>query len=193
MAELEAWRVAWPQDAERLCVEEATVRRHPTRTAPWCVVDENPAVPTGDDHTTVHVYGAVAPLTGRTPYQISPTLGRGEFARFLQHLLTCDPGKGLLVMHERGAQHKGTSIEEVIRTADGRLGRIPQPAYSPALTPQERIWKWRRRGVTHNHWFATLREQIEAIRNVFRYRAGVKNQVVRLCGFKTPESFVASL
>jgi hypothetical protein len=68
-----------------------------------------------------------------------------------------------------------------------------QPAYSPELNPQERVWKWLRRVVTHNHWFATLTEQIEAIRNFFRYLAGVKEQVRQLCGFKTPGSFVASL
>jgi transposase len=66
-----------------------------------------------------------------------------------------------------------------------------QPAYSPELNPQESIWKWLRRIVTHTYWFATLYEQIDAIRNFFRYLAGIKDQVRRLCGFKTPESLVA--
>jgi hypothetical protein len=61
------------------------------------------------------------------------------------------------------------------------------------LNPQERIWKWLRRVVTHNHWFAIPQEQSEAIRNFFRYLAGVKDQVRLLCGFKNPESLVASL
>jgi hypothetical protein len=47
--------------------------------------------------------------------------------------------------------------------------------------------------VTHHHWFATLREQVEAMHNVFRYLAAIKEQVQRLCGLKTPASFVASL
>jgi transposase len=193
VAELEGLLVAWPEDAELLFVDEATVRRHPTLTAQWCVVEEVPDAPTGDDQTKVHVYGAVAPLTGRTHDHISPELGREGFARFLQHLRTCDPGKRWLVIHDRGAQHKGVCIEEVVRTAAWRLMLRPQPAYSAELNPSERIWKWLRRVVTHNRWFAALREQIEAIRHFFRYLAGVKNQVVRLCGFKTPESLVASL
>jgi transposase len=192
-AELEEWLVAWPDDWELICVDEATVRRHPTLTAQWCLVDEVPEVPTGEDQTTIHVYGAVAPLTGRTHDHISPTLSNGEFAPCLQHLLTYSPEKRLLVIHDRGAQHQGVCIEEVVRTADGRLMLTPQPAYSPELNPQERIWKWLRRVVTHHHWFAALQEQIEAIRNFFRYLAGVKAQVVRLCGVKTPESLVASL
>lgn len=193
VAEREELLVEWPAAWEVILVDEATVRRHPTLTAQWCLVDEVPEVPTGDDHAKVHVDGAVAPLTGRTHYQISPALGKGEFARFLQHLMVYYPGKRLLVIHDRGEQHKGAPVDAVVREAQGRLVLKAQPAYSPELNPQERMWKWLRRVVTHNHWFATLTEQIEAIRNFFRYLAGVKDQVRHLCGFKTPESLVASL
>ena len=63
-------------------MDEATVRRHPTLTAQWCLLEEIPEVPTGDDHTKVHVDGAVAPLTGRTHDPMSPALGKGEFAQY---------------------------------------------------------------------------------------------------------------
>lgn len=187
-AELEKLMAAWPEDWELIFVDEATVRRHPTVTAQWCLVDEVPEVPTGDDHTKVHVYGAVAPLTGRTHYHVSPELGQGEFAQFLEHLLAYHPGKRLLVIHDRGAQHQGAPVEAAVREAQGRLVLMAQPAYSPELNPQERIWKWLRRVVTHTHWFATLSDQIGAIRHFFRYLAGVKDQVRRVCGIKTPES-----
>jgi transposase len=193
MAELEALLADWPEQWELIFVDEATVRRHPTLTAQWCLLEEVPEVPTGDDHTKVHVYGAVAPLTGRTHYHISPELGKAEFATFLQHLLAYYRGKRLLVIQDRGEQHKGAPVEAMGREAGGRLVLKPQPAYSPELNPQERIWKWLRRVVTHNHWFEILSEQIEAVRDFFRYLAGVKDQVQRLCGFKTPGSLVASL
>jgi hypothetical protein len=99
----------------------------------------DPEVPTGDDHAKVHVYGAVAPLTGRTHYHIRTELGKGEFARFLQHLLTYYPRKQLLMIHDRGEQHKGAPVQAVIREAGGRLMLKPQPAYSPESNPQERI------------------------------------------------------
>jgi transposase len=189
----EEWLVEWPAAWELLCVDEATVRRHPTLTAPWGLVDEVPEVPTGDDHAKVHVYGAVAPLTGRTHDHISPTLGKQAFAHCLPHLLAYHPGKRLLVIHDRGEQHKGAPVEAIVLEAKGRLVLKAQPAYSPELNPQERVWKWLRRVVTHNHWFATLTEQIEAVRNFFRYLSGVKEQVRHLCGLKTPDSLVASL
>jgi hypothetical protein len=193
VAELEALVEEWPEEWDLLVVDEATVRRHPTLTAQWCLVDEVPEVPTGDDHAKVQVYGAVAPLTGRTHYHVSPGLGKGEGAPFWQHWLAYHPGKRLLVIHDRGAQQTGAPIEAIVREANGRLVLQAQPADSPELNPQERIWKWRRRVVTHNHWFATLPERIDAIRKFCRYLAGMKDQVRQRCGFKTPGSLIASL
>ncbi|HZC02025.1 MAG TPA: winged helix-turn-helix domain-containing protein, partial [Gammaproteobacteria bacterium] len=48
-AELEELLAAWPEQWELIFVDEATVRRHPTLMAQWCLVDEVPEVPTGDD------------------------------------------------------------------------------------------------------------------------------------------------
>ncbi len=145
-------------------VDEATIRRQPTLTAQWSLVDDVPEAPTDNDNTSVHVYSRVALLTGRTHYHISPELGKRGVAQFLQRLLVYYPRKRLLVAHDWGEQHKGAPVEVVIQEADGRLLLKPQPAYSPELNPQERIWKWLSCAVAHNCWSASLRGQIEAIR-----------------------------
>ena len=119
-AELEELLAAWPEEWERLCVDEATGRRHPTLTAQWCLVDDVPEVPAGDIHTTVHVDGAVAPLSGRTHYPLSPEWGQAACAQFLRHLLAYHPGTQRLSIHDRGAQHSGAAVEEVVREASGR-------------------------------------------------------------------------
>jgi hypothetical protein len=173
---LEAWLIDWPEEWELIVVAEATVRRHPTLTAQWCSGDDVPEVATGDDHAEVPAYGAVAPLTGRTHDHLSPELGKGDFAPFLQPLLADYPRQQLLVIQDRGEQQRGAPVEAVIRDASGRLMLKPQPADSPELKPQERIWKWWRRVVTHHHWLVPLHEPIEAIRNFFRDLAGVKDQ-----------------
>ena len=183
----------WPADWELLFVDEATVRRHPTLTAMWCLVDAIPEVPTGDEHTKVQVYGAVAPLTGRTHYRISATLSKGHFATFLRQLERYYRGKHVLIVHDRAEQHRGPVVDMVVQEAEGRLMLMPQPRYSPNLNPQEGIWKWMRRAVTHNHWFATLQEECQAIRDFFCYLAGRKADVRQLCAVKTPESLVALL
>jgi hypothetical protein len=122
VAELQTLLDGWPDDAELLFIDEATVRRHPTPTAQWCVVDEVPDGSTSDDYTKVHVDGAVAPLTGRPHDHLSPELSRGELAAFLRQLLTRDPETQLLVIHDRAGEHHGTPVDAVVRDAKGRPG-----------------------------------------------------------------------
>jgi Winged helix-turn helix len=95
-AALAALLAEWPEDGEWLFVDEATGRCHPTLPAQWCVAEEVPEVPTGEDPTQVHVYGAVAPLRGRTHDHVSPALGREECAQVLPHRLVSSPGTQLL-------------------------------------------------------------------------------------------------
>ena len=191
VAELEALVPAWPEAWELLCVEEATVRRHPTLTAHWGLGDDVPEVPTGDDQAKVQGYGAVAPLTGRPHDHISPALGQRACAPCLPRRLAYEPCQRLLVIHDRGAQHTGAPREAVIRDAGGRLMLKPQPASSPEWTPQERRWEWRRRVVPRHYWVAPLHAPIDALRHVCRSLAGVKAQVRRFCSVTTPESLVA--
>jgi hypothetical protein len=120
-ADLEARLTAWPEEWELRCVNEATVRRHPTLTAQWCLAEDVPEIPPGDDQTKVHVYGAVAPLTGRTHHHISPKLSQEAFARFLRRLLRDDRGERRLVLHDRAAQHNGRPIDAVLQDVEGRL------------------------------------------------------------------------
>jgi hypothetical protein len=130
--------------------------------------------------------------TGYTYYHVSPTLGEDAVATVRQHLMADYPEKCVLVIHDRGEQHQGAPVEAILRDGGGRLVLKPQPASSPELNPQERIWEWWRRVVTPNHWFGTLGEPIEAMRNVFRCLAGIKDQVGRRCSLKTSKFLVAS-
>jgi hypothetical protein len=166
----------WPEAWGLLCGDAATGRRPPTLTAQWGLVKDVPEGPTGDDQTTGQVYGAVAPLTGRTHDHVRPTVGTGACAQCLRPLLAGYPRKRLRVSHDRGAQQKGAPVEAIVPHAGERLRLTPQPAYSPELNPQERIWTWLRRVVTPHHGFATLREPSEAIHHCFRSLAGVKAQ-----------------
>ena len=183
----------WPDDWELLFVDEATVRRHPTLSARGCLVDDVPEVPTADDHGKVQVYGAVSPLTGRTHYRIRPTLSKGHFAGFLTQLGRYYRDKQVLIIHDRAPHHLGRAVDQAIQEANGRLMLMPQPRYSPEFNPQERIWKELRRAVTHDHWFETLQEELQAIRDFFCYLAGRQAEIQQMGTIKTPESLVALL
>lgn len=112
---------------------------------------------------------------------------------FLRQLQRYDQGKHVLIVHDRAAQYRGQVVDQVVQEAQGRLMLMPQPRYSLELNSQERLWKWLRRVVTHNHWFETLQEELQAIRDFFCYLSGRKGEVQKFCAIKTPESSFASL
>jgi hypothetical protein len=135
----------------------------------------------------------VAPLTGRPHDHVGSAWGQGACAPVRPPLSACDPGKRRLVIPACGAPHTGGAIADVVREATGRLRLQAPPAAAPARNPPARLWQGGRRGVRHHHGWAPLREPIEAIRQVFRDRAGVTAQVRRFCGLEPPASFVAAL
>ena len=177
----------WPADEAWRLIEEATVRRHPTLTAPWGLVDEGPDVPTGDDHTQVHVYGAVAPRPGRAHDPSSPELGRGEFATCLRHRVVDDREKRRRVIPDRAPPHQGAPGATVAREADGPLRLRAQPASAPDLPPEARLGTWRRGVVTHQQGFESLTAHMAGSREVCRYLAGGKDPVRQLWGLQPPK------
>jgi hypothetical protein len=184
---------AWPADREWLCVDEATGRRPPTVTAPWCLVDDVPEGPTGADHTKGHVDGAGAPLTGRPPDHLGSVLEKQACATCWRQLVRSYRNKRRRGLHERGEQQKGPPVAALLRDAAGRLVLTPPPAYSPERHLEERLWTGRRRVVTPTHWCELLRVDIHASRDFFCSLAGRQEEVRRLCTIKTPESLLALL
>jgi hypothetical protein len=129
-AKIAALRQEWPQKCEVLCVDEATVRRYLPLATQWCLADDVAEIPTGDDHTKAHVYGAVAPLTRRTPYHMGHVLGKAVLATFLRQMLRSYPEKDLWLIHGRAEQHKGRPVEVLQQSAKERLILKPQPVYA---------------------------------------------------------------
>jgi hypothetical protein len=112
---------------------------------------------------------------------------------FLRQLERSSQGKHVLIVHDRAEQHRGPVVDKVGQGAQGPLMLRPQPRYSPALNPQDRLWQWLRRVGTHAHWFETLQEELQASRDFFCYLAGRQDDIRQLCAIKTPESLVALL
>jgi hypothetical protein len=106
-------------------------------------------------------------------------VGKQAYAPFRRPLLVSQPGTRLLVIHDWGEPPNGAPVDALVREATGRLVLQAQPAYSPELKPQERLWKGLRRVVSHHHWGAPLGAPIAASGNFCRDLADVKEQVRR--------------
>lgn len=44
---------------------------------------------------------------------------------------------------------------------------VPLPSYAPKLNLQEKVWRWLRADVTHNHFFVALDAAVSAARRFF--------------------------
>ena len=56
------------------------------------------------------------------------------------------------------------------------------PTYSPKLNPVERFWRHLRRKVTHNHFFQTLEQLMDAVFSFFRNMAASPDLVRGVVG-----------
>jgi transposase len=77
--------------------------------------------------------------------------------------------------------HHARLLADFLRRHARQLRLLFLPPYSPQLAPIERVWKLARRLATHNRYFATLGEVLQAVRACFdRWRK--PNKVLhRLC------------
>lgn len=64
--------------------------------------------------------------------------------------------------------HQDDEVEEVIRSAAGRLVLLYLPIYSPWLNPVEMLWRHFRREVTHCVLFESVKVLIESSYDFFQ-------------------------
>lgn len=105
------------------------------------------------------------------------------FKDFLKKLLRHrSRNKRMVVVLDNARYHHAVLLAPFLRKYRGVLQLLFLPPYSPQLAPIERVWKLVRRIATHNRYFATLAEVLEAVETCFdRWRKS--NSVLRrLCG-----------
>jgi transposase len=87
-----------------------------------------------------------------------------SFECFLRLLLRQRPRRGRTVLIlDNAAYHYGENLEELLDGYRGRVGLDYLPPYGPDLNPIERVWKLLKRLCTHNQYFETLDELLEAV------------------------------
>lgn len=92
---------------------------------------------------------------------------RQEIAELLQALLDKHPTGMMYVAWDNADTHEDDEIEEVVRTAAGRLVLLYLPTYSPWLNPIEMLWRHFRREVTHGELFETKQALLAAAQEFF--------------------------
>lgn len=143
---------------------------------------KDPVLQHAPTRKSVACFGAVSLRTGKFVRAMCVVFNAETFEAFLKKLLRHRAhGQRMVVVLDNAKYHHAVLLAPLLRKYRRVLSLLFLPPYSPQLAPIERVWKLARRLATHNRYFATLTEVLEAVSACFdRWR--MPNPVLRrLC------------
>jgi len=151
--------------------DECSLRKTATFTRMWAPKGNQPQIESDSDRSRVNIFGTVNPLEGEVCFQIADRQNADTFQEFLEKLLVRYAEKSKIILILDNARiHHAKKIQEFLTKLDGNTPKIElffQPPYSPELNVIERLWKYLRKQVTHNTFFKSIKDLIEAVRSFF--------------------------
>ncbi len=134
-------------DGVILAVDQMSVYLQATLKRVWAPRGQTPRVRVTPQRDLLHFYGALDVSSGREVALSLPKLDGEHTIHFLQHVLSCFPGRPLLLLMDRAPWHKGKARQFIENHP--RLDLIYFPPGCPDFNPQEHVWKQAREAVGH--------------------------------------------
>ena len=126
--------------------------------------------------------GGVNYHTGETVVIFRKRKRRPQIAEFLQMLIDKHRNETVYVAWDNVNTHQDHEVEEVVRSAAGRLILMYLPTYSPWLNPIEMLWRHFRREVTHCEIFETVKALLTASQEFFDRHNQAPEKVLSIIG-----------
>jgi len=146
-------------------IKEPFVLHHPTRKS-------------------VGYFGAVRLRDGKFFYSREDDKFNGmTFFSFLKRLrrISSRSGRKVIAIIDNARYHHARLHAAWREKSKEKLALEFMPPYSPELNPIERVWKLTRRKGTHNKYFSSLKEIIEAVEEVFNTWHHGSDALRKLC------------
>lgn len=149
----------------------------------WVPLEEkDPILLHAPTRKSVACFGAVNVQTGRLVTAFEPKFNADSFQRFLKKLLKHrSRNKRMVVIVDNARYHHACALRTFLRRHRKTLTLLFLPPYSPELNPIERVWKLTRRLATHNRYFPTLGDVVDAVQERVGLWAKPNRQLARLC------------
>jgi len=130
---------------------------------------------------SIACFGAVNLRTGQFVRRMCKVFNAETFQCFLKRLVRQRGRRRMILVLDNARYHHAVLLRPFLRQHAAYLRLLFLPPYSPQLASIERVWKLARRLATHNRYFATLGEVLQALNACFdRWRR--PNAVLkRLC------------
>ena len=192
VAELESLQAqAGRGEIALLFADEADLDLLPGVTRCWTRVGEQRKVLTPGSNQKRYAFGAVHYTEGTVVSSVSERKDSAGFCALLEVIVAryC-PGpvwKGLpvVVVADNYVIHKSKATQQVLAKYADRLRVFSLPTYSPELNVIERLWRYLRSQVTHNHLFASIEELVQAVKQFFTNLAADRGSVLSIIGSHT--------
>lgn len=164
--------------------DEFNLSWFPTLRAMWSPKGQQVMIPTPQQPDKYYGIGAVNYYTGETVVHFQRNKRRKEIAQLLEALLQKHPMGTVYIAWDNANTHEDDEVEDVVRTAAGRLVLLYLPTYSPWLNPIEMLWRHFRREVTHCECFETRQALLAAAQNCFARFNQCPEKILSVIGSK---------
>ena len=145
--------------------------------------DKDPVVLQAPTRKSVAVFGAVNTETGKLITMFAPKFNAETFENYLRKLIRHRKRSGkMVVILDNARYHHAVMLKELLRKYQHIMRLDFLPPYSPDLNPIERVWKFLRKKCTHNQYFETLKDLIQAVEIELEEWKKPNKVLCRLCG-----------
>ena len=131
---------------------------------------------------SIACFGAVNLGTGQFVRKMCKVFNAETFWHFLEQLL-CQRTRGrrMIIVLDNARYHHAKLLAPFLHQHTSHLKLLFLPPYSPQLAPIERVWRLTRRLATHNRYFATLEDVLQAVNTCFDHWRRPNLILRRLC------------
>jgi len=150
----------------------------------WVKRGTQAKIPMDDDHDFCYGFCAIDWVSLKTHYRLADALNGKNFKAFIAQIRKQYPNEVLVFVLDNAPAHGYLKLRGEVRVDEG-LYFYFLPSYSAIdLNPIEKVFKFFRHKVTHNFYFPTLDDLMQAARDFFRYLHVVRSRVASLIGAK---------
>jgi transposase len=173
------------EDIDLWATDEVHFQQHGSRCRMWIPPeDKDPIVLHHPTRKSVGFFGAVRLRDGKLVFRRERDMFNAvTFFAFMKQLrsVTAAGRRRVVVITDNARYHHGRLHKEWREQVSGTFDLEFLPPYSPDMNPIERVWKLTRRQATHNRYFPTLDDTVNAVEQVFYGWNNGNETLRRLC------------
>lgn len=146
-----------------LFADEASFAQWGSLSYTWALRGQQPTVKTTGKRKGYKLMGMIDYFSGRLFFQGSTE--RFTAVRYCAFLATilAETTQPIMVIHDGARYHTAAATTAFVAAHADRLSVHPLPAYSPDYNPIEHLWRNVKRDKTHNRYFPTFDDLVQAV------------------------------